>query len=253
MPRENSVSAKRDIIHDFLQKYAGGKYADAGVERDYESGDFLLALPPSANNATDRAIAMLEGRLLRDLKVSVTVNRLVGESDEAVANILLKALAKSLSEGLADVVIAIDNQQCDVIIVVRSANDLPDDADRKKIHRKIEKILEVVDLEVGTVLYALLRGDSPSEYQLIRHISTLAPVSVERLAQSLQKDELHVPSTRWLNRQLDELSRRKLVKFQANGGFVLTEAGLSVLPRLEHRNSPDVQRALALARRRWIH
>ena len=253
MPRENSVSAKRDTIHDFLHKYAGGKYADAGVERDYESGDFLLVLPPSASNATDRAIAMLEGRLLRDLKVSVTVNRLVGESDEAVANILLKALAKSLSEGLADVVIAIDNQQCDVIIVVRSATDLPDDADRKKVHRKIDKILEAVDLEVGTVLFALLGGDSPSEYQLIRHISTLSPVSVERLAQSLQKDDLHVPSTRWLNRQLDELSRRKLVKFQADGGFVLTETGLSVLPRLEHRNSPDVQRALALARRRWIH
>jgi hypothetical protein len=252
MPQSNSVSANRDKIHAFLINYAGGKYADSGVERDFDSGNFVLLLPPSECNATDRAVAMLENRLLRDLKLTVAVKRLAGAANDALSSTLLKALAKQFGTKLADVVLSVDGDECDVVIVVQDVEDLPDDAVRKRILRRVTTILETLGFDTQSVLYAVLRGDAPSEYQLLRHISVLAPVQSGALLVSLREDSLHVPSVRWLDRQLDRLTRQNLVKFQKEIGFVLTEDGLSYLPRLEHRNSPDIQRALALAKRNWI-
>lgn len=253
MPPRNSASDKRESIHAFLARYADGKYSDSGVDRDFETGQFVVVLPRSASSATDRAIRMLESRISKDLGVVATVKRLARGGYEAISNVLLQAVMKVLGDGLEDIIIAGDGSKYDVVLLLESADCIPNEKQGKLIKHRIDDIFRSLELSTGTVSYALLRDDVPSEHQIIRHLSIVAPVSVNGLLKRLSEAGLTAPSTRWLNAKLDYLGRCGFLVFQKGRGFALTEAGLALLPRQDHRNSPDIQRALALAKRTWVN
>lgn len=252
MPPRNSASERRESIHAFLAKYADGKYSDSGVDRDFETGQFVIVLPRSAIAATDRALRMLESRISKDLGIGATVKRLARGGQEAISDVLLQALVKVLGDGLEDVIIAGGGSACDVVVLLESADCIPDKKQDKLAKHRIEDIFRSLELSTGSVSYALLRDDVPSEHQIIRHLSIASPVSVDGLVNCLSEAGLTVPSARWLNAKLDYLRRSGFLVFQKSVGFALTESGLALLPRQDHRNSPDIQRALALARRNWV-
>lgn len=252
MPPKNSASDKRNSIHRFLVRYADGKYSDSGVERDFETGNYIVVLPRSASSATDRAIRMLESRIGKDLGLVANVKRLTGASNEAVSNVLLQTLSKVLSGGLEDIILADDGGECDLVVLLESADFSPNKETEERVKKRAGYVLKSLDMTIGRISYAMLRDDVPSEHQIIRYLSTLAPVSVDRLHSRIGEAGFTIPSVRWLNGKLDYLARQGFLVFQQNAGFALTESGLSLLPKQEHRNSPDVQRALALARRNWV-
>lgn len=252
MPPRNSVSADRNSIHQFLAGYADGKYSDSGVERDFETGRYIVVLPRSASDVTDRAIKMLESRIGKDVGLVASVIRLAGGSNESVSDVLFQALQKTFGGGLEDVILAVDGGLCNVILLLDSADSTPKKEAEELVRKRIGSILKSLDMRAGGISYAMLRDNVPSEHQIIRYISTLSPVSVDGLHKRIGEAGFTVPSTRWLNSKLDYLARRDFLVFQQGAGFALTESGLALLPKQHHRNSPDVQRALALARRNWV-
>lgn len=253
MPQKNSASDKRNAIHRFLSAYADGKYSDSGVERDFETGHFIIVLPRSASTATDRALRMLESRILKDIGLTAKATHFAGKSNEAVSTVLLQSLSTILREGLEELILAESGRSCDVVILLESAACIPEKEVDRLVKRRITTVLKPLELSIGRVSYAVLRDDAPSEHQIIRALSTHAPTSAKGLQSQLGDMGYTVPSSRWLNRKLDFLTRNGFVVYQQSVGFALTESGLGLLPRQEHRYSPDVQRALALARRKWLH
>lgn len=90
----------------------------------------------------------------------------------------------------------------------------------------------------------------PSTIAILRSVKILAPVSLEGLADDLRKRGMPSPSDRWLAGRLDSARKRALLVRQKIGTYVLTAAGLQVVPHTRSGSSSDVDRMLAMAKRR---
>ncbi|WP_395741323.1 hypothetical protein [Prosthecobacter sp.] len=91
----------------------------------------------------------------------------------------------------------------------------------------------------------------PSGPTILRKVKVHAPVTREILAEQLVLAGSTVPDIRWLQRRLDKLRKQGLVHREVSGDYSLTEAALSTVPHGRGRTSSDIERALALGRRKW--
>ena len=90
----------------------------------------------------------------------------------------------------------------------------------------------------------------PSTIAILRTVKTLAPVALDGIAADLLKRGMPSPSNRWLAGRLDSARKRGLVVRQKIGTYILTAAGLQVVPHTRSGSSSDVDRMLAMAKRR---
>lgn len=91
----------------------------------------------------------------------------------------------------------------------------------------------------------------PSNSAILRRLKIHAPVVTSDLAGQLAASGATVPDDRWLQRKLDRLRKQGLVHRESNGAYCLTELALKAVPHGRGRTSSDVERALALGRRKW--
>lgn len=238
MSQKNSDSAKHSAIEGFLKRYADGKYATAGIEFDYFTGEFLVLINALKISVTERSLAMLQRRISKDVNVSVQVRSMHGESDEMLISTVFKALAKKLGETLADVILAVNvSREVDIVLVITHADESPTKLEKSKIKKRLANMLETLDLSLGDLCYSTLHDNTPSSFQLIRQLYSLAPCKPESLFHQLLEKGHEIPSIQWLKRRLDDLARQGHIQWDAKCGYALTEKGVSTLPRLEHRNS----------------
>ena len=114
----------------------------------------------------------------------------------------------------------------------------------------IEKFLKLYGIEGPLVMY----GDSenlPSNPTILRKLKIHAPLTTEQLVEVLVSSRSVVPNTRWLQTKLDALRKQGFVVRSPEGKYSLTELGLELVPYGKVRSSSDVERALALGRRKW--
>lgn len=90
----------------------------------------------------------------------------------------------------------------------------------------------------------------PSTIAILRSVKVLAPVPTGTLQEDLDRRGFACPSERWLSHKLDTARKRGLVWRDPQGRFSLTAEGLSVVPTSRSGSSSDVERMLALARRK---
>jgi len=93
--------------------------------------------------------------------------------------------------------------------------------------------------------------DSPTNPMIMRRLKVIAPATTEQLADALRAASSTIPDLRWLQSKLDTLRKQGLVVRSKLGEYCLTELGLSVVPHSQNRTSSDIERALALGRRKW--
>ena len=89
----------------------------------------------------------------------------------------------------------------------------------------------------------------PSETTCIGAIRKLAPVTVPDISAELKRLGFEIPGEQWIGKILDRWRKNKLIHRKANGQFVMTVQGLKALGSKKNRRSPDVRRALDMARR----
>lgn len=90
----------------------------------------------------------------------------------------------------------------------------------------------------------------PSTTAILRTVKILAPVDLDGITADLRKRGMPSPSDRWLAGRLDGARKRGLVVRQQSGTYVLTAAGLQVVPHSRSKSSSDIDRMLAMAKRR---
>ena len=90
----------------------------------------------------------------------------------------------------------------------------------------------------------------PSTTAILRSVKICAPVDLKGIAADLQKRGMPSPSDRWLASRLDSARKRGLLVWQKDGTYVLSAAGIQAVPHTRSGSSSDVDRILALARRR---
>jgi len=91
----------------------------------------------------------------------------------------------------------------------------------------------------------------PSLQMVLRKLKVHAPATIPALMSSMREAGFTVPDSRWLNRCLDRFRKQGLVTKSAEGVFCLTEKALAVVPHGKNRMSSDIERVLALGRRKW--
>ena len=91
----------------------------------------------------------------------------------------------------------------------------------------------------------------PSDIMILRRIKIHAPISREQLEDILVGAGTFLPHPRWLQLKLDSLRRKGDLIRSKTGQYSLTECALNAVPHGGSRSSSDVERALALGRRKW--
>lgn len=119
---------------------------------------------------------------------------------------------------------------------------------RTEIESAVSNFLGFLDVTAKSVNFTQAEN-IPTPTALLRSIRTLAPCSVEEITTALSKKEFTVPNRVWLNHAMDKLRKSGFVLRKKNGQFILTLKGLTALGTSKNRQSPDVTRALAMARK----
>lgn len=90
----------------------------------------------------------------------------------------------------------------------------------------------------------------PSLMNILRGLKSCAPATVDQLVVYLNDHGFSCPSARWLSGKLDGARKRDWVVRSNDGRFALTIEGLGVVPASRRRTSSDIERILALGRRK---
>lgn len=117
-----------------------------------------------------------------------------------------------------------------------------------KIRELVDNISRVYKLR-GAILRVTsdFRIATPTEF--LRALRKIAPADCEDLDKELRTRNFSVPSLQWVNHRLDMLRKQGLIVRIAAGHYALTAVALQKLGTVKSRQSPDVIRLLALARR----
>lgn len=120
----------------------------------------------------------------------------------------------------------------------------------KEVERATRR--ELAEFDVGCQAFDILTPllPEPSVAAVLRSVKVHAPASLEAIMADLGKRGFSCPSQNWLSYKLDGARKRGLVVRDHAGRFTLTGEGLDVVPKTRTASSSDVERMLALARRK---
>jgi hypothetical protein len=122
------------------------------------------------------------------------------------------------------------------------------DALRTDLGKAIGDFLSFLSIELKSI--NITRAENvPTPTAILRAIRTISPNSVTEIARVLKQKGFAVPNDVWMNHALDKQRKSGKILRKKNGQYVLTLEGLTSMGTRKNRASPDVARALALARR----
>lgn len=160
----------------------------------------------------------------------------IEEALERTLNVSSTCTVKSSGENTVDVLVGLESTKDNAEDLIVNAEELIRD------YFSIYKITPIISIDVNIV------GASPSLVNILSLVKIRAPIRVDQMDFD---GDFHVPSIKWLTKELDKLRKHGLLIRQKDGGYVLTELGLKVAPHGTTRASSDIARALFLSRRRW--
>lgn len=112
-------------------------------------------------------------------------------------------------------------------------------------------VLKNAELQLGSLYWLDSPADFPTIIALLRVIKVLQPVSIKELIVEVQNDYSSV-SEGWLNHKLDLLRKKGFIfRQKISNTYALSGEALRVIPAGARRNSSDIERALALGRKKW--
>lgn len=139
-----------------------------------------------------------------------------------------------------------DGKSVDVWIEPKRALSDPQSS---KIRDSVKQFLEFLNLNLRFLKLTQVEN-VPTPTAILRTLRIAAPVSLDGLMQALDCRNFIVPNEVWLNHAIDKLRKAGHVVRKSNNHYFLSLQGLAALGTRKDRNSPDIQRALALVRDR---
>lgn len=252
MSQSELDSSDRTRIRAFLKRYADGRYQNSVVEFLPDSGVWMVMVPPDVNPFSEKARGMLSRRILRDLRLKADVSQAPMFAEGSMGEALNQALRTSLGENLIDTTLAVGNDESlDVVIFVGSEATADTNEVKRSVKEKLRGFLKSYEFQLGRFFFVELSDGLPTPPQLLRLVYKRAPVGIGVLLEELRAERASVPSIRWLKTQLDGLIRLGMIAWEKPDNYLVTAKGSAHLPALKGRNSPDIARALDLAKRKW--
>ncbi len=122
---------------------------------------------------------------------------------------------------------------------------------QQNIQNHFKKILSDASLKLGVIHWLDSPYVLPTGNILLRVIKTTQPANFDEILRKIHLSYASV-SGKWLSNKLDQLRKKGFVKWQKiTGTYVLTDKALQVIPAGARRTSSDIERALALGKKKW--
>lgn len=124
----------------------------------------------------------------------------------------------------------------------------------KGLEKLLTEILSASNIVVSDISFISPELELPSKIALLRLIKIHQPITRNQLMERLASyPDIY---DAWLKRILDQLRKENLIIWQASnisqdGCYALTSLGLNIVPSGKNYYSSDVERALAIAKRKW--
>ena len=117
------------------------------------------------------------------------------------------------------------------------------------IHKKLKTYLkEFFGIELGSLVMTS-DANLPSNLAVLRAVRYLAPVDRPCLLRELVNRGFTVPSMDWLRRRLDAMRRKDQIVRLEGDRYAVSLKNIRSLGTVKGRESPDIARLLALAKR----
>lgn len=172
---------------------------------------------------------------------------LVGEEKEPVHEPSLKAaFTNQLHDRIRNVFVTEDGNSN--VVWVEPKTNLTDEESELAMDIT-KKYFEVIAEKLDNIHFTN-NSRFPSDYACLSLLRTKAPITNEELMAQLKLKNFDVPNLKWVSAKLDKLRKNNLViRKKDSGQYVLTIHALTTLGSAKNRRSPDIIRALDLARR----
>lgn len=161
--------------------------------------------------------------------------------DASLKSVLFAKFGDSLRNTFASFV----NQRTEVWIEPKAQLS---SQERDQIKLAVSDFSDLVGFEVVGVSFTDSEN-MPTPTAILKVLRISAPCSAELLRTLLEERGFTVPNLVWLNHTLDKMRKAGLLVRSKNGDFFLSLSGLSRLGTAKSRQSPDILRALDLAKR----
>lgn len=136
----------------------------------------------------------------------------------------------------------------DVDLWIEPKRTLSDELCRE-LKGTIVQFVELLSLNLRS-LKVTHDANIPTPTAIMRVLRTISPASLEAIGSALKEKGFVVPNEVWLSHTLDRLRKAGRLVRKSNQEYILSYKGLTVLGTTKGRRSPDIERALALARQR---
>jgi hypothetical protein len=194
-----------------------------------------------------RQIKNLQKHLGEHFSTAVDVIFVKSESHSDLEAGFFQLLNRRFNDRLKSIYISFsDENMIDSWIEVQGLDDLL----KAKISEYFSELITGADLILGSIQWVGAKINLPSTPALLRLIKILQPVEAGDLAESL-KENYDSVDEKWLTKTLDNLRRKGVLHWQKPGSYTLTAGSLAFVPAGTRRSSSDIDRALALGRRKW--
>ncbi|HCM0829472.1 hypothetical protein HJ170_16905 [Vibrio parahaemolyticus] len=220
----------------------------------YSDNALLLYVPRdkvgskvTANFTSERQLSNVKKQLSDKYSVDVEVIYKISESNETLESSCFDILNKKFKDVISAFYMSFLNVS--TVDLWIAAEEL-DDKLKEEISNSVNIILSEAELQIRNIQWINPLYELPSAPFVLKELKIRQPISLEELSSALSS-EFPVINEKWLNRLLDKLRKKKFVSREKVGLYQLTELGLLSLPSAGSSNSLDVQRALALGRRKW--
>jgi hypothetical protein len=241
------MSSKKEL-HDILVE-RGLELAGPLVLHPEEGGRYIAFIKVSVDrNGKKSPGARALSHIARSaLESGYRVHFIVIDTDGNNFDVSLKAiLFEKFSDKIRNTFSSFVNRRTEVWIEPKAQLT---QQDRYQIGAAISEFSQLIGFNVVSVHFTDSE-DIPTPTAILRVLRTKSPCSVENLTTFLKERGFTVPNTVWLSHALDKLRKAGLLVRTRNGEFFLSFNGLSRLGTAKGRYSPDIVRALDLAKRR---
>lgn len=208
----------------------------------------LVAQSAEDGKTSRRQLAHLRGSLERDHNISVLIAFRSSPQLNDIEAGLNGLLQRKFPGKVSNLVGSFPNVAAvDVSVFLNEGIDVP-------LATEIQTFVNEFFAEAGftTLSFNFFGNEKPKPTlaAILRSVKLLAPVGLPELMHNLDTRGFSCPDERWLAAKLDVVRKRSLVIRSTAGKYALTTEGLAVVPHSKSRTSSDVERMLALARRK---
>ena len=238
-----------DRTNDITESFRSRQINLVGpVLRDRENAGHLAFVSIENNDAGEQVptnFALSKAKREVELEFGKITIVLVRRGDEDVTSSIKSMMFRRFSVDVRNVFSRVTGQSVSVWVETKSATT------KEKSDEMADSVSGLVR-QFGLELQDFINTSElnlPSETACIQVIRKRAPVALAEVVVELDSRGFRVPGDNWVARILDRWRKKRLIHRKNDGRFVMTVSGLSALGSGKNRRSPDVSRALDLARR----